>query len=127
MKKENILVVEDQSVVALDIRNKLRKLGYNVPNTVASGEEAIAEIEHTNVDLVLMDIMLKGKMDGIEAANVIKFRFGTPVTYLTAYMDTETMGRAKITEPEGYISKPFRLQDLYENIEIALRNKKEKK
>jgi len=121
MKKENILVVEDQSVVALDIRNKLRKLGYNVPNTVASGEEAIAEIERTNVDLVLMDIMLKGKMDGIEAANVIKFRFGTPVIYLTAYMDAETMERAKVTEPEGYISKPFRLQDLYENIEIALR------
>jgi CheY-like chemotaxis protein len=121
MIKENILVVEDQSVVALDIRNKLRKLGYNVPNTVASGEEAIAEIERTNIDLVLMDIMLKGKMDGIEAANVIKFRFGTPVIYLTAYMDTETMERAKVTEPEGYISKPFRLQDLYENIEIALR------
>jgi CheY-like chemotaxis protein len=121
MIKENILVVEDQSVVALDIRNKLRKLGYNVPNTVASGEEAIAEIERTNIDLVLMDIMLKGKMDGIEAANVIKFRFGTPVIYLTAYMDAETMERAKVTEPEGYISKPFRLQDLYENIEIALR------
>lgn len=106
--------------MALNIKNRLRNLGYTVPGTVVSGEEAIRETELTNADLVLMDIMLKGEMDGIEAARIIKSRFGIPVIYLTACTDIENLERAKLTEPEGYISKPFKEEDLYRNIEIAL-------
>ena len=111
MGKAKILVVEDQNIVALNIRNKLKNLGYTVPSTAASGEEAIRKAELTGADLVLMDIMLKGEMDGIEAAGEIKARFGIPVIYLTAYTDSETLERAKMTEPAGYISKPFKEED----------------
>ncbi len=120
MGKAKILVVEDQNIVALNIRNKLKNLGYTVPSTAASGEEAIRKAELTGADLVLMDIMLKGEMDGIEAAGEIKARFGIPVIYLTAYTDSETLERAKMTEPAGYISKPFKEEDLHSNIEMAL-------
>src|SRR5665811_2230458 len=90
MKKAKILVVEDQNIVALNIRNKLKNLGYTVPGTASTGEEAIRKAELTNADLVLMDIMLKGDMDGIEAAREIKNRLGIPILYLTAYTDDET-------------------------------------
>ncbi|MGB9928706.1 MAG: response regulator [Methanosarcina sp.] len=120
MWKAKILVVEDQSIVALSLRNKLRNLGYNVPDAVVSGEEAISKVEKANIDLVLMDIMLKGKMDGIEAAHIIQIRFGIPVIYLTACMDNETLERAQTTRPAGYLSKPFKEEDLFKNIEAAL-------
>lgn len=127
MNKTKILVVEDQTIVALNIKNRLRNLGYAVPVAVVSGEEAIREAELTNADLVLMDIMLKGDMDGIEAARIIKSRFGIPIIYLTACTDFETLERAKLTDPEGYISKPFKEEDLYENIEAALLKSRSKK
>ncbi len=127
MDKTKILVVEDQTIVALNIKNRLRNLGYTVPGSVVSGEEAIREAELTNADLVLMDIMLKGDMDGIEAAKIIKSRFGIPIIYLTACTDFETLERAKLTDPEGYISKPFKEGDLYENIEAALLKSRSKK
>ncbi|HII02650.1 TPA: response regulator [Methanosarcinaceae archaeon] len=120
MKKAKILVVEDQNIVALNIRNKLKNLGYTVPATAATGEEAIRKAELTNADLVLMDIMLKGDMDGISAAQEIKSHLGIPILYLTAYTDEETLRRAKMTEPAGYISKPFKEEDLHSNIEMAL-------
>jgi len=120
MKKAKILVVEDQNIVALNIRNKLMNLGYTVPATAATGEEAIRKAELTSADLVLMDIMLKGGMDGISAAQEIKSQFGIPILYLTAYTDEETLSRAKMTEPTGYISKPFKEEDLHSNIEMAL-------
>lgn len=120
MKKAKILVVEDQNIVALNIRNKLKNLGYTVPATAATGEEAIRKAELTSADLVLMDIMLKGDMDGISAAQEIKSQLGIPILYLTAYTDEETLGRAKMTEPAGYISKPFKEEDLHSNIEMAL-------
>ena len=120
MKKAKVLVVEDQNIVALNIRNKLKNLGYTVPGTASTGEEAIRKAELTNADLVLMDIMLKGEMDGIDAAREIKKRLKIPVLYLTAYTDDETLERAKMTEPEGYISKPFKEEDLHSNIEMAL-------
>ncbi|MDD3042489.1 MAG: response regulator [Methanosarcinaceae archaeon] len=120
MEKAKILVVEDQNIVAMNIRNKLRNLGYTVPSTAASGEEAIRKAELTRADIVLMDIMLKGDIDGIKAANEIKKRFGIPVIYLTAYTDNETLERAKLTEPAGYISKPFKEEDLKSNIEMVL-------
>ncbi len=127
MVKTKILVVEDQTIVALNIKNRLKNLGYAVEGTAVSGEEAIREAELTNADLVLMDIMLKGDMDGIEAARIIKSRLGIPVIYLTACTDFETLERAKLTEPEGYISKPFKEEDLCENIEAALLKSRSKK
>lgn len=120
MNEIKILIVEDQIIVALNIKNRLKNLGYTVLDAVASGEEAIRQAELTNPDLILMDIMLKGDMDGIEAARIIKSRSGTPVIYLTACTDLETLERAKLTDPEGYISKPFREENLCENIEAAL-------
>lgn len=127
MDGTKILVVEDQSIVALNIKSQLKNMGYAVPGTAVSGEEAIKEAEITNADLVLMDIMLKGDIDGIEAARIIKSRFGTPVIYLTACTDFETLERAKQTDPEGYISKPFKEEDLCKNIEAALRKSRSKK
>jgi len=127
MVKTKILVVEDQTIVALNIKNRLKNVGYAVEGTAVSGEEAIREAELTNADLVLMDIMLKGDMDGIEAARIIKSRLGIPVIYLTACTDFETLERAKLTEPEGYISKPFKEEDLCENIEAALLKSRSKK
>ncbi|KKH48920.1 response regulator [Methanosarcina sp. 1.H.A.2.2] len=120
MYKAKILIVEDQNIVALNIRNRLKNMGYTVPVTAISGEEAIRKTELTNPDLVLMDIMLKGDMDGIEATRIIKSRFSIPVIYLTAYTDIKTLERAKLTEPSGYISKPFKEEDLFSNIEMAL-------
>jgi CheY-like chemotaxis protein len=124
MKKAKILVVEDQNIVALNIRNKLINLGYTVPGTASTGEEAIQKAKFTNADLVLMDIMLKGEKDGIEAAREIKKQLKIPVLYLTAYTDDETLARAKTTEPAGYISKPFKEEDLNISIAMALHKSK---
>ncbi len=120
MAKIKILIVEDESIVAKDIQNSLKKLGYSVIGTISSGEKAIEEIEVEKPDLVLMDIMLKDKMTGIEAANIIKERFGIPVIFLTAYADDNTLGKAKIIEPYGYIIKPFKEKELQTTIELAI-------
>src|SRR5574341_853964 len=120
MVKTQILVVEDEAIVAEAIRRKLQKLGYSVPSTASRGEEAIKKVEENNPDLVLMDIVLQGEMDGIEAAEQIRTRFNIPVVYLTAYSDDKTLLRAKITEPFGYIIKPFKERELQVAIEIAL-------
>lgn len=121
MAKEKILVVEDERIVAKDIVKSLQRLGYKVVASVASGEEALQKVIEAQPDLVLMDIMLKGKMDGIETTEEIHKNFDIPVIYLTAYADEKTLGRAKITEPFGYIIKPFDERDLHTTIEIALR------
>jgi signal transduction histidine kinase len=123
MAAEKILVVEDERVVARDIEKRLKKLGYVVTLTVASGEEAIKKTAETRPDLVLMDIQLKGEMDGIEAAERIRTDFDIPVIYLTAFADEETLQRAKATEPFGYILKPFDERDLHTAIEIAFRRR----
>jgi len=115
MKK--ILIVEDESIVALELKDRLEKLGYQVIATVSTGEQAIKTTEEKNPDLILMDIHLKGNMDGITAAKHIK---NTPIIYLTAYADTETLNRARITTPYAYIVKPFEERELQSNIEIAL-------
>ncbi len=115
-----ILVVEDEKIVARDIKNRLRNLGYAVPAIVSSGEEAIQKAEEIRPDLVLMDIVLKGKIDGIKAAKEIYTRFDIPVIYLTAYSDKETLRRVKMTEPFGYIHKPFEIKEMRSSIEIAL-------
>lgn len=120
MAEIQILVVEDESIVAEHIRRCLNNLGYSVSSVVNTGEKAIKEVEKNPPDLVLMDIVLKSEMDGIEAAKQIRSRFNIPVVYLTAYSDEEILERAKITEPFGYVIKPFNERDLRINIEIAL-------
>jgi CheY-like chemotaxis protein len=96
MSKLRILIVEDEGVVAKDIKSSLRRLGYIVPAMVLSGEQAIKEVEKIRPDLVLMDIRLDGGMDGIQTAEVIRDRFHIPVVYLTAYTDKATLERAKM-------------------------------
>ena len=120
MDNKNILVVEDESVVAMHIEESLEKLGYAVAAVVASGEEAVKKAEETRPDLILMDIVLKGEIDGIEAAGQIREKFNIPVIYLTAYADDAILQRAKITEPLGYIVKPFNERELKSAIEIAI-------
>ena len=118
MKK--ILVVEDESIVALEIQNRLEDLGYTVIDIVDTGEQAIKKAAETKPDLILMDIYLKGNMDGIKAAQYIQQNQHIPIIYLTAYADNETLKRARITTPYAYIVKPFEERELQSNIEIAL-------
>ncbi|HXU36266.1 MAG TPA: EAL domain-containing protein [Blastocatellia bacterium] len=120
MKQARILVVEDEFIVAADIQTRLESLGYDVPTTVASGEKAVEKAGTLRPDLVLMDIQLKGLMDGVEAADQIRRRFGIPVIYLTANADHPTVQRAKVTEPFGYVIKPFEERELHTAIEVAL-------
>jgi CheY-like chemotaxis protein len=120
MSRARILIVEDDRITAEDIRLSLGSLGYSVTGMASSGEEAIKKAEELHPDLVLMDIVLRGDMDGIEAAGRIRARFNIPVVYLTAYADDETLERAKLTQPFGYILKPFDDRELRSNIEMAL-------
>ncbi len=120
MAKTQILIVEDEGIVAKDLHNTLITLGYGVSSSASSGEEAIKKAAETNADVVLMDIVLEGDMDGVETAAQIRARFDIPVIYLTAYADDKTLQRAKITEPYGYILKPFQERELHTTIEIAL-------
>ena len=117
-----ILVVEDEMIIAKDIQKKLENLGYTVPAVVSTGEEAVNKAAEFHPDLVLVDIKLRGEMDGIEAAEQIRTRFNIPAVYLTAYADEKTLQRAKITGPYGYIMKPFELRGLHGTIEMALYN-----
>ena len=120
MAKINVLVVEDESIVSKDIQHSLKKLGYSVVGAAATGEKAIELATSALPDIILMDIMLKGEMNGIEAADQIRKTKSIPVIFLTAYADEATLSKAKITEPYGYILKPFKEVDLYTTIEIAL-------
>ncbi len=114
------MVVEDEWAISNLIQKCLRGLGYTVSSAVASGEDAIRKAGEDKPDLVLMDIVLHGGMDGIEAAAQIQSRFNIPVIYITAYDNKEFLERAKVTEPFGYIIKPFQERELHTNIEIAL-------
>ncbi|HUI10203.1 MAG TPA: response regulator [Bacteroidota bacterium] len=120
MPPAKILVVEDENIVARDICARLEQFGYDVAPPVATGEEAIARARGSRPDLVLMDIMLRGPMDGIEAARVIREQLNVPVVYLTAYVDEKNLQRAKVTEPFGYLLKPFEERELQITIEMAL-------
>ncbi|HEY9205397.1 MAG TPA: response regulator [Candidatus Methanoperedens sp.] len=119
MVQKKIMVVEDERIVAEDIMRCLQKLGYTV-SVASSGEKAIKDLEKNAADLVLMDIVLKGEKDGIETAGMISSNFKIPVVYLTAYSDKEILERAKITEPFGYIIKPYNERELYTAIETAI-------
>ena len=115
-----ILVVEDERIVANDIAESLRTMGYDVVGTAASAEECLRQAAEHHPDLVLMDIRIEGDIDGIETAKRLRTRYGMPVIYLTAYADEETVARACETEPHGYILKPFRAGELRSMIEVAL-------
>jgi two-component system cell cycle sensor histidine kinase/response regulator CckA len=119
-KKIKVLVVEDERIVAKDIQNTLKNLGYEVVAISSTGEDAIEKSKDQRPDIVLMDIVLKGSIDGIEAAKKIKTEFRIPIIYLTAYEDSDTLARAKLTEPLGYILKPFEERDLHTTLEMAL-------
>jgi DNA-binding LytR/AlgR family response regulator len=122
----NILVVEDESIVRKDIERSLIKLGYNVVAQADNGEKALELARSTKPDLALLDIMLKGEMTGIDTAEALKQEMDIPVVYLTAYADEATLGKAKVTEPHGYILKPFKEIDLHTTIEMAIhKHKKE--
>jgi two-component system response regulator LytT len=116
----NILVTEDESIVRKDIERSLKKLGYNVVGSADTGEKAIELAAELKPDLALMDIMLKGDMTGIEAAERIKEDSDIPIIFLTAYADESTLAKAKVTEPHGYILKPFKEIDIHTSIEMAI-------
>jgi PAS domain S-box-containing protein len=117
---ERVLVVEDEAIVAMDISVRLRALGYEVLGPAATGAEALEFALRSRPDLVLMDIMLRGGMDGVEAARRIRESTGAPIVYLTAYADESTLRRAKVAEPLGYLLKPFEERELRTTIETAL-------
>ena len=119
MLQARILLVEDEGIVAADIQERLTKFGYEVL-AVGSAEEALEKCAQGIPQIVLMDIVLKGMMDGIEAAIEINRRFDIPVVFLTAYADDETIGRAKRAKPFGYIIKPYEERGLHSIIELAL-------
>lgn len=115
-----IFIVEDEGIIALDLKFKLKNMGYVVYRTAASGQEVLQLIEKKVPDLVLMDIILQGPMDGVETAKKIKERFKVPIVYLTASSDSVTLSRTLETEPAGYIHKPYNEANLRYTIEIAL-------
>ena len=114
------LVVEDESIVAKDIQLSLKRLGYNVLGIANNGEDAVALSRDLNPDIIIMDIMLKGKINGIEASEHIRKEQNIPIIFLTAYADENTLSKAKITEPYAYIIKPYKEIDLHTSIEMAL-------
>lgn len=120
MAKTSVLIVEDEFIVAKDIERMLEALGYNVVGIISSGKEAIKKAKITKPDVILMDIILDGKIDGIQAAAEIQKEYDIPVIYLTAYADKQTVQKAKKTKPYGYLVKPFEERELNSAIEIAL-------
>jgi len=115
----NILIVEDELIAAESLAFDLEKLGYQVYGIVNSGEKAIAKVEKSQPDLILMDIMLKGKMDGISASQIIHSRYHIPIIYLSAYGDKQTLARAKSTPVYGYLVKPYKIADISTTITMA--------
>ncbi len=120
LHKYQIMLVEDEVIVALDVRQRLEALGYIVVAHASSGEEAIMFASEIALDLILMDVRLRGKMDGIDAAAKIREHHDIPIIYLTAFADENTLSRAKLTEAYGYLIKPFEDRELRSSIEMAL-------
>ncbi len=124
MARAGIMIVEDERIVALDLKQRLQALGYAVKAMASDGREAVEKAGATRPDLILMDIHLANGMDGIEAAKQIRRLYRTPIIFLTAYADEGTRERAKIIEPLGYILKPFEEGELATTIEMALSTSK---
>ena len=120
MEKAQILIVEDDAIIAMDLESRMKKLGYGVTAIVGYGEQAIEKVKENTPDVVLMDIILKGEIDGIEAADAIRTQFDIPIIFITGYADKDRLKRAKLTYPFGFIIKPFQDKDLEVTIEMAL-------
>ena len=127
MKSTRILVVEDEAIIAEDLRGILKRLGYEVVAVVPSGQLAVKKALELKPDLILMDIMLQGDLDGIQAAQIINSVDDVPIVFCTAYADDRTLKRAQVTEPYGYILKPFEERELATNIQIAVYKHKTEK
>jgi CheY-like chemotaxis protein len=117
---EKILVVEDDTIIALTIESRLRQFGYEVVGRASTGEDALKKVKEFQPDLVLMDIHIKGPMDGIQTAERVYGFYNIPVVYLTAYSDENTLERAQKTSPFGYIVKPFNDDTLRSTIKMAI-------
>ena len=120
MNKTTILIVEDEAIIAADLAGKLHFLGYEVVGIEATGEKAVELAMSLRPQVVLLDIWLKGEMDGIETARKIRRQLDIPVIYLTAHTDPATLERAKLTDPYGFILKPFEEREISTTIEMAL-------
>ena len=120
MNPSQILIVEDEPIIAGFIRRTLNSLGYGVAGQARSYEEAVDLLEAVDVDLALVDIALGGKLDGIDFAHALREHSDVPFIFLTSYADPQTIERAKPTRPSGYVIKPFTANDLYSNIELAI-------
>lgn len=123
MNKAKILVVEDEWIIANDIKDSLISMGYMVSGIAASSEDALARVEECQPDLMLMDIVLKGQKNGFETVKDIQARYDIPVIYLTAYDNQCLVDQAKLTDNHGYLLKPFKDRQLYIAIELALHKK----
>lgn len=119
-KLASILIVEDEAIVALDLEMHLAELGYTVAGIADSGDKAIALARERRPDLILMDVRLKGPMDGVEVAEAVQRELDVPVIYLTSYSDASTVRRAARSGPYGYLTKPFEMKELHAGIEVAL-------
>ena len=108
MNKEKILIVEDERIIAIDLQRRLEKFGYFVCAIASNGNEAIELVQRHSPDIILMDIMLTGDIDGIDTAQLVNQQFRIPIIFLTAYSDEKTLERAKKAEPSGFILKPFK-------------------
>lgn len=122
MGKVSVLIVEDEFIVAQDMRENLSKLGYEVLQVARTGEEAIRTLKQNTPDVILIDIRLGGKIDGIDVIRAIREMVRVPVIYVTAHSDAQTFERAKLTRPQAYIVKPFNFKNLHTAIELALFN-----
>lgn len=120
MAKPRIMIVEDEAIMARDLAWDLGELGYEITSIAISGEKSIRQMRDDCPDLILMDIKLAGQMDGIDAATNIKKKHNTPVVYLTAWAEDEFLERAKVTEPFGYVVKPYNIRELRAIVEMAL-------
>lgn len=120
MNKVKILIVEDERIVALDIKSAIQKLGYKVIDSVSSFGDTISSIKNNEPDIILMDIHLNNSKDGIETAQEIQKKKNIPIIYLSAFSDDDTISRAVQTNPIGYITKPFKREDLKSSILLAL-------
>lgn len=127
MENAKILIVEDEIIIAADISMMLENLGYDVTGIIPRGEDALKNIEATRPDLILMDVSLKGQMDGVETALLIQEQFQIPLIFLTANADDKTFERAKAAQPYAFISKPFRQSDLNRTIELTLQKVNEER
>lgn len=123
MAPKKILLVEDDDIIAKVEDWRLKNLGYEVAGRAISGAEAMELVVNTKPDLVLMDINIQGEVDGIETAKRIKKQFSIPVVYVTSHSDGPTLDRAKATQPDGFVVKPFDDNDLRVAIELALKKK----